>query len=258
LADVDPPLLDLREVSAHYGGPEVVAEVNLRVREQEVVALTGPNGAGKSTLLRAITGLVQVGRGEILFGGRRIEGLPTYRIVSLRLAHVPEARRLFADQTVEENLQLGAFSRYFKPDRASIRRDAEALMERFPILGQRRRQPAGLLSGGEQQQLAIARGLMARPRLLLVDEPSLGLAPLLVDQVFDTLAQLRSEGVAVLLVEQHANLALSIADRGYVLRSGRIRLEGPAQTLLADLTTLGAYLGHKEGRGNRAPPYAES
>jgi branched-chain amino acid transport system ATP-binding protein len=243
LADVDQPLLELRRVSADHGGPDVVADIKLVVGEQEIVALTGPNGAGKTTLLRAITGLVRVGRGEIWFGGRRIDGLPTYRVASLRIAHVPEGRRVFADQTVEENLRLGAFSRLFKPDRGSIGRDAEALMERFPILGRRRRQPAGLLSGGEQQQLAIARGLMARPRLLLIDEPSLGLAPHLIDQVFETLAQLRSDGVAVLLVEQHANLALSIADRGYVLRSGRIRREGPAQTLLADPTIVGAYLG---------------
>jgi branched-chain amino acid transport system ATP-binding protein len=236
-------LLTLEQVSVCYGQVEVVHAVSLRIGEAEIVALTGPNGAGKTTLLRAISGLTPASGGAIHFGGRPIERLPTYRIAGLGIAHVPEGRVVFGDQTVEDNLLLGAFQRWFSADRAAIRRDAERLMERFPVLGRRRAQLAGLLSGGEQQQLAIARGLMSRPRLLLLDEPSLGLAPALVGQVFDGLADLRAAGVGVLLVEQHALRALAVATRGYVLQAGRVRVEGPSAELRQDPSVARAYLG---------------
>ncbi len=230
-------------MSVRYGRVEVVHGVTIHVDQAEIVALTGPNGAGKTTLLRAISGLTPASSGTIQLGGRPIERLPTYRIAGLGIAHVPEGRVVFGDQTVEDNLLLGAFQRWFAADRAAIRRDAERLMERFPVLSRRRTQLAGLLSGGEQQQLAIARGLMSRPRLLLLDEPSLGLAPTLVDRIFDGLHDLRADGVGVLLVEQHALRALAVAARGYVLQAGRVRAQGPSSELRRDPEVARAYLG---------------
>ena len=247
IADGPSPLLALEHVSVRYGRVEVVHGVSLRVAEGEIVALVGPNGAGKTTLLRAISGLTPASDGAILFAGRRIERLPTHRIAGLGIAHVPEGRMVFGDQTVEDNLRLGAFPRYFRSDRREIQRHAEALMERFPVLGQRRRQLAGLLSGGEQQQLAIARGLMARPRLLLLDEPSLGLAPTLADQVFGIVSELGREGVTIVLAEQRAFRALEVAEHGYVLQGGRVRAAGSRADLLRDPEVTRAYLGWRGG-----------
>src|SRR6266540_3332784 len=240
-------MLALEAVSVAYGRLEVLLQVTLRISAGEIVALIGPNGAGKTTLLRAISGLVPVVGGQIVFDGRRIDTLPTYQIAGLGIAHVPEGRLVFGDQSVEDNLRLGAFQRYFRAGRRDVERDIARVGERFPILGQRRQQLAGLLSGGEQQQLAIARGLMARPRLLLVDEPSLGLAPAVASAVFETLNDVKREGVAVLLVEQRAHQALQIADRGYVLQAGRIRLEGASGELLSNPEVTQAYLGRTRG-----------
>ncbi len=240
-------MLALEAVSVAYGRLEVLLQVTLRISAGEIVALIGPNGAGKTTLLRAISGLVPVVGGQIVFDGRRIDTLPTYQIAGLGIAHVPEGRLVFGDQSVEDNLRLGAFQRYFRAGRREVERDIARVGERFPILGQRRQQLAGLLSGGEQQQLAIARGLMARPRLLLVDEPSLGLAPAVASAVFETLNDVKREGVAVLLVEQRAYQALQIADRGYVLQAGRIRLEGASGELLSNPEVTQAYLGRTRG-----------
>jgi len=240
-------MLALEAVSVAYGRLEVLFQVTLRISAGEIVALIGPNGAGKTTLLRAISGLAPVVGGQIVFDGRRIDTLPTYQIAGLGIAHVPEGRLVFGDQSVEDNLRLGAFQRYFRAGRRDVERDIARVGERFPILGQRRQQLAGLLSGGEQQQLAIARGLMARPRLLLVDEPSLGLAPAVASAVFETLNDVKREGVAVLLVEQRAYQALQIADRGYVLQAGRIRLEGASGELLSNPEVTQAYLGRTRG-----------
>ncbi len=240
-------MLALEAVSVAYGRLEVLLQVTLRISAGEIVALIGPNGAGKTTLLRAISGLAPVVGGQIVFDGRRIDTLPTYQIAGLGIAHVPEGRLVFGDQSVEDNLRLGAFQRYFRAGRRDVERDIARVGERFPILGQRRQQLAGLLSGGEQQQLAIARGLMARPRLLLVDEPSLGLAPAVASAVFETLNDVKREGVAVLLVEQRAYQALQIADRGYVLQAGRIRLEGASGELLSNPEVTQAYLGRTRG-----------
>ena len=240
-------MLALEAVSVAYGRLEVLLQVTLRISAGEIVALIGPNGAGKTTLLRAISGLAPVVGGQIVFDGRRIDTLPTYQIAGLGIAHVPEGRLVFGDQSVEDNLRLGAFQRYFRAGRREVERDIARVGERFPILGQRRQQLAGLLSGGEQQQLAIARGLMARPRLLLVDEPSLGLAPAVASAVFETLNDVKREGVAVLLVEQRAYQALQIADRGYVLQAGRIRLEGASGELLSNPEVTQAYLGRTRG-----------
>ncbi len=240
-------MLALEAVSVAYGRLEVLLQVTLRISAGEIVALIGPNGAGKTTLLRAISGLAPVVGGQVVFDGRRIDTLPTYQIAGLGIAHVPEGRLVFGDQSVEDNLRLGAFQRYFRAGRRDVERDIARVGERFPILGQRRQQLAGLLSGGEQQQLAIARGLMARPRLLLVDEPSLGLAPAVASAVFETLNDVKREGVAVLLVEQRAHQALQIADRGYVLQAGRIRLEGASGELLSNPEVTQAYLGRTRG-----------
>jgi branched-chain amino acid transport system ATP-binding protein len=242
-ATIGAPLLSLEAVSVAYGRAVVVADVSLQVDRGEIVTLTGPNGAGKTTLLRAISGLTPARAGRIWFDGRRIDRLATYRTVELGIAHVPEGRMVFGDQTVEDNLLLGGYGRHLRGERRAVRRDVEALMERFPILGARRRLPAGLLSGGEQQQLAIARGLMARPRLLLLDEPSLGLAPARVSDVFRTLVELQREGLTILLAEQHATRALKVAGRGYVLQAGRVRAGGTAEELRRSGAVSRAYLG---------------
>lgn len=249
------PLLLVDEMSAGYGAAIAVQRIRLRVGEGEVVALVGANGAGKTTILRAISGLLRPSDGVVELDGRRIDRLGTHAIVDLGIAHVPEGRGIFGDQSVEDNLLLGAFRRYARGDRREIGRDAEGLMLRFPILGARRRQPAGLLSGGEQQQLAIARGLMGRPRLLMLDEPSLGLGPLLVRQVVETIAELRREGVSILLVEQLAFRALEVADRGYVLQAGRIRAEGTAAALMAEGEVARSYFG--TGGGLPATPTSD-
>lgn len=236
-------MLCLESLRVRYGRVEAVRDLDLEVREGEIVALIGANGAGKSTTLRAISGLRSVASGRILFDGRPLHLLSSSAIVDLGVAHVPEGRQVFGDQNVEDNLWLGAYLRYFRRQRATIRQDFETLLARFPVLGERRRQLAGTLSGGEQQLLAIARALMARPRLLLLDEPSLGLAPRLAAQVFEVVQQLPGQGVTVLLVEQLAHQALAIADRAYVLEAGRCVLNGPAYEVAQHPAVMRAYLG---------------
>ena len=234
-------MLELRGVNVFYGAVQALREVSLRVDEGEIVTLIGANGAGKSTTLMAISGIVPPRRGEILFAGRTIHGLAPDRIVRLGLSQVPEGRRIFPELTVAENLDMGAFLRR---DRQGIERDRQELYELFPILHQRRLQPGGNLSGGEQQMLAISRALMARPRLLLLDEPSMGLAPLVTRQIFEIITTMtRERSTTVFLVEQNANLALQTADRGYVLENGRIALQGQAQALLNNENVQKAYLG---------------
>ena len=234
-------MLELRGVNVFYGAVQALREVSLRVDEGEIVTLIGANGAGKSTTLMAMSGIVPPRRGEILFAGRPIHGLAPDRIVRLGLCQVPEGRRIFPELTVAENLDMGAFLRR---DRQGIERDRQELYDLFPILHQRRLQPGGNLSGGEQQMLAISRALMARPRLLLLDEPSMGLAPLITRQIFEIIKTInRERNTTVFLVEQNANLALQTADRGYVLENGRIVLQGQAEALLNDENVQKAYLG---------------
>jgi branched-chain amino acid transport system ATP-binding protein len=233
-------LLEVEGLRVAYGAIEAVRDVSLRVEEGEMVALIGANGAGKSTTLATISGLLRPRQGRIIFDGRDLRRLQPQQIVAAGLVQVPEGREIFARMTVEENLALGAWNR---KDRGMAKAGAAALMERFPILGRRRRQPAGLLSGGEQQILAIARGLLARPRLLLLDEPSLGLAPKLVDEVFDILQSVHNDGNTILLVEQNAFRALAAADRAYVMESGQTTLTGSGKELLANPDVRSAYLG---------------
>jgi branched-chain amino acid transport system ATP-binding protein len=234
-------LLAIEALRVEYGAVAAVRGVSLAVGTGEVVALLGANGAGKSTMLRTISGLVRPRSGKIRFAGVAIERLAPPRIVRLGLAHCPEGRRIFGSLSVAENLRLGAAAR---ADRAAAAADRERLFELFPVLRERAHQAAGTLSGGEQQMLALARALMAKPRLLLLDEPSLGLAPLMVQAIFATLAALKREGVTMLLVEQNMTLALQLADRAYVLRTGEIRLSGSAAALRADQERVAeAYLG---------------
>jgi branched-chain amino acid transport system ATP-binding protein len=232
-------LLDVDGLAAAYGAMEVVHGVSLEVRRGEVAVIIGANGAGKSTTLRAIAGLVRASRGRVGFEGRDLVGRPAHWIARHGIALVPEGRLIFPDQSVLDNLRLGAYGRRD----GGVAEDLERQLDRFPILRERRRQPAGTLSGGEQQMLAIARSLMARPRLLLLDEPSLGLAPRLVAEVFAALARLRDESLTLLVVEQMAEAALEIADRGYVLERGRIVLAGRAGELARDERVARAYLG---------------
>jgi branched-chain amino acid transport system ATP-binding protein len=234
------PLLELRRLTVRYGALTALRGLDLQVREGELVALLGANGAGKSTTLRAISALVGAAAGQVLWRGADLAGLRTHRTVRLGIGHCPEGRRVLARQTVATNLELGA---WLRRDRAGIAADLERCYGLFPRLAERRRQLAGNLSGGEQQMLAIARALMGRPSLLLLDEPSLGLAPKLVAEVMAALAALHNDGLSMLLVEQNATAALEIADRGVVLESGSISLEGSATTLLADEGLRASYLG---------------
>lgn len=233
-------LLRLEGLHASYGPIAALRGLDLEVRSGELVCLLGANGAGKSSTLRAISGLLRAARGRIVFDGREIQGREPADILAAGIAHCPEGRRVFPHLTVEENLEMGA---YVRRDRRAIEQDLDRVCAHFPILGERRRQVAGTLSGGEQQMLAIARALMARPRLILFDEPSLGLAPTIVETTFEIIAGIRRDGTTVLMVEQNAYLALRMADRGYVMETGRIVLEGPATALLADDHVRRAYLG---------------
>ncbi|MCX5888641.1 MAG: ABC transporter ATP-binding protein [Deltaproteobacteria bacterium] len=233
-------MLTLKSVQAGYGRLPVLKGISLHVREGEVVTLIGGNGAGKSTTLRTISGLLRARKGEIEFTGHDLTRLAPERIVTLGLALVPEGRRVFRTLSVTANLELGA---YHRKDKGQVRRDLEDLRQRFPILQSRAQQAAGTLSGGEQQILAISRALMARPRLLMLDEPSMGLAPRMVTQVYEILAELKESGTTILLVEQNARAALKVADRGYVLETGRIILDGAAAELREDPEVQRAYLG---------------
>jgi branched-chain amino acid transport system ATP-binding protein len=236
-------LLQVEDLHVTYGNVEVLKGISFEVREGEVVVIIGSNGAGKTTTLKTITALpefLKSVRGSITFEGTRIEKKKPDKIARLGLAHVPEGRQVFPDQSVRDNLLLGAYQRR---DYAEIGRDIDRMSERFPILGERRNQPAGLLSGGEQQMLAIARALMSRPRVILFDEPSMGLAPLIVKRVFEIIEELKGEGKTILLVEQMAFQALGIADRAYVLETGEITLTGTGKELLKDKRVKEAYLG---------------
>ena len=236
-------LLEIRNVSSYYGQIQALKEVSLQVAEGEIVTLIGANGAGKTTLLRTISGLLQPRDGDILFDGRSIKGLLPEQIVALGISHVPERRQIFGAMSVMDNLILGAYHRYRRDGQREIQRDLKLVFEIFPVLRERERQAAGTLSGGQQQMLAVGRGLMARPRLLLLDEPSLGLAPLLVRELFQAIGELRERGMTILLAEQNARAALRVADRGYVLEVGHIVLQGTRQELADAELVQKAYLG---------------
>ncbi len=235
-----PEMLALQGLDVRYGPVAALKGIDLALDEGEAVALLGANGAGKSTTLRTISGIVRPRAGAVRYRGRPIQQLDPGDIVELGVAHCPEGRRVFAGMTVLENLRLGAGRRR---DESGIREDMDRMSELFPVLGERRQQRAGTLSGGEQQMLAIARALMSRPRLLLLDEPSLGLAPLLVKTIFETLAELKRQGVTLLLVEQNARVALDLVDRALVLRTGKVAASGSADELKQDPQVVEAYLG---------------
>ena len=234
------PLLKVTDLTVYYGAIEAVRELSFEVVRGQVVAIIGANGAGKSTTLNTIGGLVRPVRGKIEFDGHEIGGLRADQVASLGLAQVPEGREVLAPLNVEENLRLGAYTR---SDRAAIESDLRAMFERFPILASRRKQAAGLLSGGEQQMLVVARALMARPKLLTLDEPSMGLAPLIVNQVFELISEIKEQGVTLLLVEQNARKALQVADYAYVLERGQLAHAAPAAELREDSRIVAAYLG---------------
>ena len=234
-------LLRIEDLHVYYGAVQALKGVSLHVQAGEVVTIIGGNGAGKTTLMRCISGLEPAAGGRVLFQGKDLAGTPGHKRVALGIAQSPEGRQVFAAQTVRGNLVLGAYHR--RASAAEIEADVQAHFERVTRLGERQQQMAGTMSGGEQQMLAIARALMARPQLLLLDEPSLGLAPLIVKEIFDTIRSLRTQGVTILLVEQMANQALAVADRGYVLETGRITLQGPGAALRSDPKIRAAYLG---------------
>jgi branched-chain amino acid transport system ATP-binding protein len=234
------PLLSLRRLQVAYGGIHAVKGIDLDVMSGELVCLIGANGAGKTTTLKGICGLLPVKAGTIHYDGRDITGRPAFELVRRGLAMVPEGRGVFGALTIEENLQMGAYAR---SDGDGVRADIEHVFTLFPRLKERRRQTAGTMSGGEQQMLAMGRALMSKPRLLLLDEPSMGLAPLMVQKVFETVLQVSGEGVTILLIEQNARLALEVSHRGYVMESGEITLAGPADALLHDPKVRAAYLG---------------
>ena len=233
-------LISIHDLDVHYGPIEALRGVDIEVKEGEILAIVGHNGAGKSTLLKTISGLVRPTHGDILFQGRSIIGMEANNIVKLGIAHTPEGRQVFPDLTVEANLNAGAYTR---KDRDAVKADIQKYYEKFPILGQRKNQKAGLMSGGEQQMLAIARSLMSRPKLLMLDEPSLGLAPVVVDNVYEIISQIAAEGTTILLVEQNAVRALGVADRAYVLTNGSIEMSGTGKELSENDDVRKAYLG---------------
>ncbi len=237
-------MLSIQNLEAAYGKVEVLHGISLEVPKGKLVTLIGSNGAGKTTTMRAISGMIKPKAGSITLGGKDITGLDSHRIARAGLAHSPEGRRVFATMSVTDNLLLGAFPRYTRArPRGDIQRDLEKAMELFPRLKERRAQLAGTLSGGEQQMLAMARAVMLNPDVVLLDEPSMGLAPILVEEVFRIITRLKSEGVTMLLVEQFAAAALNVADYGYVLENGRISVHGPAESLKSDPKVVAAYLG---------------
>jgi branched-chain amino acid transport system ATP-binding protein len=236
------PLLDVKDIHVFYGNIEAVKGMTFHVDRGEIVCLIGANGAGKTTTLRTVSGLLRPGEGAIFYEGQRIDLLPAHEIVGLGVAQSPEGRRIFPRMSVRENLDMGAFIRR---DAAGQREDMDRIMDLFPILGERAGQAAGTLSGGEQQMLAMGRALMARPRLLLLDEPSMGLAPIVVQTIFDTIRDINDQGMTVLLVEQNAAQALSLAHRGYVIETGKIVLEDEASALLENEQVRKAYLGEE-------------
>ncbi len=233
-------LLNVENINVYYGAIHAIKDVSFHVDEGEIVTLIGANGAGKSTTLQTVSGLLRSRTGSITFDGKSIAGVPAHLLVERGLAHVPEGRRIFLQMTVEENLEMGAFTQ----PKAEIPASLERVFGQFPRLKERRRQIAGTLSGGEQQMLAMGRGIMSAPDLIMLDEPSLGLAPLLVNTIFDTIKEIKAMGKTILLVEQNALKALSVADNAYVLEQGRITMSGPGKVLLKDPSIAEAYLGH--------------
>jgi branched-chain amino acid transport system ATP-binding protein len=233
-------MLQVENLNVFYGAIHALKGISFHLQKGEIVALIGGNGAGKSTTLNTISGLLRPRTGKVFFLDEDVTVVPPQKIVRRGIVQVPEGRRIFPKLTVQENLEMGA---YIYEDRTQIEKDMEAAMLRFPRLRERRKQYGGTLSGGEQQMLAIARGLMARPNLLLLDEPSMGLSPILVEQIFEIIREINAQGTSILLVEQNAQMALSIADRGYVLETGRVTLEGNAQDLLENPMVIEAYLG---------------
>lgn len=233
-------MLKVNDIDVYYGNIQALRGISLEVNEGEIVTLIGANGAGKSTLLKTLSGLLKPKRGSIEYLGNAIDGKPAQSIVKVGISHVPEGRRVFANMTVEENLDLGA---YLRKDRDGIKKDMDHVYELFPRLYERRKQISGTLSGGEQQMLAMGRALMAKPKLILMDEPSMGLAPLMVKNIFNIIETVNKEGVTVLLVEQNANMALSVANRAYVLETGKIVLSGTAKELQESEEVRAAYLG---------------
>ena len=233
-------MLRVEDINVYYGAIHAIKGISLEVNDGEIVALIGSNGAGKSTTLRTISGLMKPKTGRIMYDGEDITGVPAHKIVGKGLCQVPEGRHVFANLTVLENLELGA---YLRTDKEGIAKDMEMVFEKFPRLLERKDQLSGTLSGGEQQMLAMARALMSRPKLLLLDEPSMGLAPLLIKEIFNIIKEINASGTTVLLVEQNANMALSIADKAYVLKTGRITLSGTAAELASSEEVRKAYLG---------------
>lgn len=237
-------MLEVKDLHVSYGGIKALRGINLEVPDGKIVALIGANGAGKSTLLRTISGLVKADSGSIIFDGKELLGLPINKICAEKIAMSPEGRRVFSDLSVQENLKIGAYLRNAKKD---IEKDLAWVYELFPRLKERSWQMAGTLSGGEQQMLAVGRALMSRPKILMLDEPSLGLAPLIVQLIFDIIKEINKAGVTVLLVEQNANMALKTADIAYVLETGQIVLKGPGAEVMANPQVREAYLGKKKG-----------
>lgn len=233
-------MLKIENINVYYGIIHAIKGITLEVEEGKIVTLIGANGAGKTTILRTISGLIKAKSGNIWFKGKDITGVLAEKIVEMGMSHVLEGRRVFANMSVYENLELGA---YLRKDKAEIKKDMNKVFDRFPRLLERKNQIAGTLSGGEQQMLAMGRALMSRPKLLLLDEPSMGLAPLLVQEIFSIIKELNNEGTTILLVEQNAHMALSVANQGYVLETGRIVLDGPASELAASEDVRKAYLG---------------
>lgn len=233
-------MLEIKGINVSYGDVQVIWNVSFEVKQGEIVALVGANGAGKSTILKTISGILRPRPGEIMFNGMPLHIVPPFKLIEYGIAHVPEARRLFVEMTVEENLEMGALKGEARRDREKSK---EMIFGLFPRLKERRRQLAGTLSGGEQQMLAVGRGLMSKPKLLMFDEPSLGLAPILVREIFNVITRIREEGTTVLIVEQNVKQTLSIADRAYVLESGKIVLQGTGASLLGDEHVRKAYLG---------------
>jgi branched-chain amino acid transport system ATP-binding protein len=233
-------MLEVKDLEVSYGKIRAVKKINFSVGQGQVVTLIGTNGAGKTTTLRTISGLLRPSGGEIWFEGKRIDSTAAHQIVTLGLAHSPEGRRIFPQLTVEENLRLGAFARN---DAAGIRKDLEAAYELFPILGERRKQPSGTFSGGEQQMLAMGRAMMSKPKLMMLDEPSMGLSPIMMQRIMSTVSELKRQGTTILLVEQNAQAALKLANQGYVLEVGKIVLSGTGRELLVNDEVRKAYLG---------------
>ncbi|MEU3608300.1 ABC transporter ATP-binding protein [Streptomyces sp. NPDC035033] len=235
-------LLEVEDLRVAYGKIEAVKGISFSVEAGQVVALIGTNGAGKTTTLRTLSGLLKPTAGKITFDGQVLNGIPAHKVVSLGLAHSPEGRHIFPRLSIEENLQLGAFLR---SDKDGIARDVQKAYDLFPILGERRKQAAGTLSGGEQQMLAMGRALMSQPKLLMLDEPSMGLSPIMMQKIMETIATLKSEGMTILLIEQNAQAALSLADYGYVLEVGSVKLSGTGQDLLVNDDVRKTYLGEE-------------